>query len=341
MLPLQATSYEASTTRRPSGLRHDNMFDGSFEPAPLHFPNMKAHYLTADVFTDQRFGGNQLAVFPDAREIASDLMPRIAREFNYSETTFVLPPDDPSHTARVRIFTPGGELQFAGHPTVGTAHVLAATGIVPLTGAETRIVLEEGVGPVPVTIRASNGKPDFAQLSVAKLPEVGPPPPSNEQLAAMLSLAPSDLVGGSMMPESVSCGTPFLFVPVRDRKVLARSRVKQDLFEAALRGYVTDMVFVFAMDPEGKDHHVRARMYAPTINVPEDPATGSACVALGGYLANRDPRTEGTLRWIVEQGFEMGRPSILEVEVDKKNGKTIAARVGGKTVIVCEGEMEL
>src|SRR5574338_358322 len=200
---------------------------------------MNVRYYTCDVFTDHTFGGNQLAVFPDATGIAPELMPRIAREFNYSETTFVLPPEDPRHTKRVRIFTPGGELQFAGHPTVGTAHVLAATGIVPLTGPETRIVFEEGVGPVPVAIRATNGTPDFAQLSVAKLPEVGPPPPSNEQLAAMLSLSPDDLVGGSMMPESVSCGTPFLFVPVRDRKVLARSRVKQDLFEAALRGYVT------------------------------------------------------------------------------------------------------
>jgi trans-2,3-dihydro-3-hydroxyanthranilate isomerase len=139
---------------------------------------MRALYLTADVFTDHRFGGNQLAVFPDAREIEPGLMPKIAREFNYSETTFVLPPDDPSHTAKVRIFTPGGELQFAGHPTIGTAHVLAATGVVRLTGPETRIVFEEGVGPVPVTIRATNGRPEFAQLSAAKLPEVGPPPPT-------------------------------------------------------------------------------------------------------------------------------------------------------------------
>src|SRR6185436_10972449 len=122
------------------------------------------HYITADVFTDTPFGGNQLAVFPDAAGISPDLMPAIAREFNYSETTFVLPPDDPSHTARVRIFTPGGELAFAGHPTVGTAHILAATGAVKLVGPETRIVLEEGVGPVPVTIRAKNGEATFAQL---------------------------------------------------------------------------------------------------------------------------------------------------------------------------------
>ena len=114
---------------------------------------MNARYLTADVFTDHQFGGNQLAVFPDASEIHPDLMQQIAREFNYSETTFVLPPSDPRHTAKVRIFTPGGELQFAGHPTVGTAHVLASIGVIPLTGDETHIVFEEGVGPVAVTIR--------------------------------------------------------------------------------------------------------------------------------------------------------------------------------------------
>src|SRR5947199_9795720 len=136
-------------------------------PSLSHFPNMIARYLTADVFTDRKFGGNQLAVFPDAREITPELMPQIAREFNYSETTFVLPPADPSHTAKVRIFTPGGELQFAGHPTVGTAHVLATIGAIALTGDETHIVLEEGVGPVPVTIRSRNGVPEFAQLSVA------------------------------------------------------------------------------------------------------------------------------------------------------------------------------
>ena len=302
---------------------------------------MRARYLTADVFTDHRFGGNQLAVFPDARDIDPGLFQNIAREFNYSETTFVLPPDDPSHTAKVRIFTPGGELQFAGHPTVGTAHVLATIGAVALTGPETRIVFEEGVGPVPVTIRATNGKPRFAQLSAAKLPEVGPPPPPREALAAILGLAAGDLLDGATPPQSVSCGTPFLFVPLRDWATVGRARIRGDVWESTLGSYVTDMVFLFAMDPEHPGHHVRARMFAPGVGVPEDPATGSACAALAGYLAERDPRTDGTLKWIVEQGFEMGRPSILEVEVDKKNGKTTAARVGGKTVLVCEGDMEL
>jgi trans-2,3-dihydro-3-hydroxyanthranilate isomerase len=302
---------------------------------------MNARYLTADVFTDRQFGGNQLAVFPDASKIAPDLMQDIAREFNYSETTFVLPPSDPRHTAKVRIFTPGGELQFAGHPTVGTAHVLATIGVVPLTSDETHIVFEEGVGPVPVTIRSTNGIPHFAQLSVAKLPEVGPPPPSNEVLAGVLSLSPSDLLGGETQPESVSCGTPFLFIPVRDRAAVGRSRINLEKWESALGDYITDKVFVFAMDGENPGSDVRGRMFAPGIGVAEDPATGSACVALGGYLAARDPRFDGTLRWVVEQGFEMGRPSILEVEADKKDGRVTAARVGGKTVVVCEGEMRI
>jgi trans-2,3-dihydro-3-hydroxyanthranilate isomerase len=302
---------------------------------------MNARYLTADVFTDRKFGGNQLAVFPDARQINSDLMPRIAQEFNYSETTFVLPPDDPSHTAKVRIFTPGGELQFAGHPTVGTAHVLASIGAIKLTGDETHIVLEEGVGPVPVTIRAKNGRPDFAQLTAAKLPEIGPPPPSADTLAAMLSLKSGDVLDNGMKAEALSCGTPFLFVPVRDRAAVGRSRIKMDLWESALGGYITKEVFVFAMDAELADNDIRARMFAPGIGVPEDPATGSACVALAGYLAGRDPRTQGTLRWIVEQGFEMGRPSILEIEADKKQGAVTTVRVGGRTVLVCDGTMEL
>jgi trans-2,3-dihydro-3-hydroxyanthranilate isomerase len=302
---------------------------------------MHARYHTCDVFTDRMFGGNQLAVFPDARGIDPELMPRIAREFNFSETTFVLPPDDPAHTAKVRIFTPGGELQFAGHPTVGTAHVLATIGAVPLTGGETSIILEEGVGPVPVTIRARDGRAEFAQLSVAQLPQVGPPPPAGEQLAAALSLSKDDLLRAPMTPEMVSCGTPFLFLPLRDRGAVARARVRADAFDTALSGYPTQMVMVFALDAEDPAHQVRARMFAPSIGVPEDPATGSACVGLGGYLAARDPRREGTLRWIVEQGFEMGRPSILEVEADKRDGAITGVRVGGRTVMVCEGTMTL
>lgn len=295
-------------------------------------------YYTTDVFTRDRFGGNQLAVFPDARDLDPALMQPIAREFNFSETTFVLPPTDPSNTRRVRIFTPGGELQFAGHPTVGTAFVLATTGAIPLQGSETRIVLEEGVGPVPVIIKSDNGKPGFAQLSVAQLPLIGPPAPSARDLAKCLSLEPEDVRTGEWGPEGRSCGTPFLMVPVRDRTALARARPNLDAWEAVLAKYWTSKVFFFCNEPELKGSHYRARMFAPTIGVPEDPATGSACAGFAGYLADRDKRADGTLQWRVEQGFEMGRPSLLDLEADRNKGVITGVRVGGNSVLVSKGE---
>ena len=297
---------------------------------------MRYRFLTADIFTDKPFGGNQLAVFPDAAGLDDEQMFALAREFNFSETTFVFPPEK-GGTRRVRIWTPGGEVPFAGHPTVGTAHVLAETGEIPLTGDSTSIVFEEEVGPVPVTIRAVAGKPVFAQLSVAKLPEVGPPVPTRETLASMLSLEPKDLVGGHFSPQSVSCGLPFLFVALKDRGAVKRSHIRSDQWERTLGSAWASMIMVFSRDPEREGSDIRARMYAPGISVPEDPATGSACAALGGYLAARDPRNDGTLRWVVEQGFEMGRPSIIEVEVDKTASAITGVRVGGASVTISEG----
>ncbi len=294
-------------------------------------------YLTADVFTDQPFGGNQLAVVPDARGLDDERMFAMTREFNYSESVFVFPAEQ-GGTRRVRIWTPGGEVPFAGHPTVGCAHVLAAIGEIALAGEETRIVLEENVGPVPVTIRARDGVPVFAQLSVAMLPEERVPEADPAALAALLSLSPGDLLDGDYAPRAVSCGLPFVFVPVRDRAAVARSKVRIDLWERDLQGRWAEMVMVFAADAERPGSDIRARMYAPGISVPEDPATGSACAALGGYLASRTPR-DGTLRWRVEQGFEMGRPSIIDIEADKSGGAVTGVRVGGETVMVCEGTM--
>ena len=298
-------------------------------------------FLTADVFTGTRFGGNQLAILPDARGLTTAEMHAITREFNYSESTFVLPPDDASHTRRVRIFTPGGEVPFAGHPTVGTAHVLAAIGEIALTGEETRVVLEEGVGPVPVTIRARDGVPVFAQLTAAKLPEVLPQLPGREALAPMLSLGVEDILDGEWAPQAVSCGLPFAFVAVRDRDAVRRARLRLDRWEETLAGNEAHMVMVFAMGAEEPGHDVRARMFGPGVGVPEDPATGSACAALGGYLAARDASTDGTRRWVVEQGYEMGRPSLLHVECDKRAGAVTAVRVGGETVLVCEGTINV
>jgi len=298
-------------------------------------------YLTVDVFTDVPFSGNQLAVFPDARGIPEHRLLDVTREFNYSETTFVYPADDPAHTRRVRIFTPGAEVPFAGHPTVGTAHVLAAIGEIPLDGDRTRIVFEEGVGPVPIAIRSSQGVPVSAQLSVAMLPEIGPLAASRDAIAATLGLDLSDLLNDDWSPQALSCGLPFLFVPVRSLAAVSKARVRMDAWDATLKGTWASEVFVFAPGGERPGTAFHARMFAPGLNVPEDPATGSANAALAGYLAARDPRRDGLLTWQVEQGFEMGRPSIIDVEADMANGEVTAVRVGGASVLVAEGTMAI
>ncbi|MFL5579172.1 MAG: PhzF family phenazine biosynthesis protein [Gemmatimonadaceae bacterium] len=301
---------------------------------------MRYKFVTCDVFTAKRFGGNQLAVLPDARGLTDAQMLAVTREFGYSETVFVLPPEH-GGTRRVRIYTPGGEVPFAGHPTVGCAAVLAHAGLVTLAGGRGRVVLEEGVGPVPVSLRAADRGLAYAQFTAAKLPETGPAPPPREALAAMLSLAPDDLLDGEWAPQGVSCGLAFLLVPLRDRDAVRRSRMRLDQWERTLKGWWSEKVLLFSRDPEHGGPGARARMYAPGIGVPEDPATGSAAAALAGYLAARDPRREGTLAWAIEQGYEMGRPSQIEIEADKHDGRVTAVRVGGNAVVVAEGEIEI
>lgn len=306
---------------------------------------MRCRFITADVFTSRPLEGNPLAVFPDARGLSDPLMQRIAREMNLSETVFVLPPDDPRHTRCLRIFTPKTELPFAGHPTVGTAHVLAALGEIPLTGKETTIVFEEQVGPVPVLIRTEEGRPHrptFTQLSVAKLPEAGPTPPGAAELAEMLSLAPDDVLSaGEDHPQGFSCGNPFLFIPLRDRDALRRARLRIDIWEDMLLDGWATKVYLICREPELPGSHIRARMFSPDLGIGEDPATGAAVSALGGYLGIRAPERDGTIKWVIEQGFEMGRPSLLHLEVDKQGGEITGVRVGGSSVLVSEGTLEL
>lgn len=300
-----------------------------------------ARYITADVFTDKAFGGNQLAVFPDATGIPEEMLLPITREFNFSETTFCYPPTNPAHTRRVRIFTPGAEVPFAGHPTIGTAHVLAATGAVPSSGNKVEMVLEEGVGPVHVAVTLEGGAPVFAQLSVAKLPEIGPPPPSRGVLADILSLDVDDFVAGRLRPRPVSCGLPFLLIPVRDVAAVARARVRLERWEETLKSYWAPDIMVFAPDPDPAMADYHARVFVPGFSVPEDPATGSAAACLAGYLAMGEHEQEGTLKWTIDQGIEMGRPSRINVEADKAGGAVTAIRVGGTSVLVSEGALRI
>lgn len=304
---------------------------------------MSYDFYTADVFTDHLHGGNPLAVVPNANGLSDAQMQAITREFNYSETVFVFPPEESSNTRRVRIFTPGAELPFAGHPTVGCAFVLASIGEIPLNGEETQIVLEEGVGPVPVLIRSNGGKPVFTQLTSARLPEINDPPPRPEILSEILSLEPSHIVADDMIePEAVSCGVPYLFIPIKKPEMLSWAKVDIPKWEQHLRGYWAPEMFVFSTEDWSnifEGGHIRARMFAPGLGILEDPATGSACAALAGFLALRADTRDGTLRWMVDQGVEMGRPSRLELEVDLKRGQLASIKVGGCSVLVSSGTL--
>ncbi len=311
---------------------------------------MSYQFYTVDVFTDTQFGGNQLAVLPDARGLTVEQMHSITREFNFSETVFVFPPEDPSNTRRLRIFTPGSELPFAGHPTVGTAFVLALTGHIPLAGDETAIVFEEGVGPVNVAIRLKDGRPTFTQLSAARMPERGPETYDVATIASILSLAPEDLyTEGPYSIEGFSVGLPFVIVPIRDLDALGRARASLDLWEKALKGSWSPDIYMFCEREESAarngvasgDAVLQVRMLAPLLGVPEDPATGSAAAAFAGYLAARSSVRDGTVRYTLHQGIEMGRPSKLLVETDLAGGEVTAVRVGGASVLVSSGTLHM
>jgi trans-2,3-dihydro-3-hydroxyanthranilate isomerase len=297
---------------------------------------MRAKFHTLDVFTDRVFGGNPLAVFPDAEGIAPQTMQRIARELNLSETGFVTGVEGASFA--VRIFTPLGELPFAGHPTVGTAMLLTMLGRVPGSERVARLVLREEVGPVPVEVRMEDGRPTFAMFAAPRVPELGPPHPAPAALAEVLSIAESDL-GGSLPTANYSAGVPFLFVSVRSRDALARARVDLAAWERHVAGAWAPHLYVSTDDAGEEGVALRARMFAPAMGIAEDPATGGAATALAGLLAARDAATDGTWGWKVLQGMEMGRPSRILIEADVLGSRVAQVRVGGGAVLVSEGEM--
>ena len=293
---------------------------------------------TLDVFTDKQFGGNPLAVVLDADALDVAQMQKIAAEFNLSETVFVLKPAQAGTNRRkLRIFTPQSELPFAGHPTVGTSYLLAALHLVEVSPADPVMVLEEGVGDVPVTVNFDKGSLVSTRMSVPKMPERGPEPPPREKLAAMLSLAEADLFPG---PAAWSCGVPFLFLPVRDRAAIARARLRMDLWEELLSGWWARNLFPFTTDTVSGNAQVHARVFAPALGVAEDPATGAAACALAGFLHDWSPDSNRR-HWRIEQGFEMGRPSHIELETDFADGRITGVRVGGTSVLVSEGWMNV
>ena len=292
-------------------------------------------FVIVDVFTEQPFGGNQLAVFPDARGISDRAMQALAREFNFAETTFVLPPRDPRHARQVRIFTPKAELPFAGHPTVGTAAVLARLGLVQHAAGAATIVLEEGVGPITVEIQL-HGDRTFARLATERKVESPAFLPERGAAAAALSLGTNEILETWF----ASVGVPFCFVRLASKAAVDRAVLDRAAWSANFACAWAPNLYFFAGDlSAGASLHVR--MFAPAYGIEEDPGTGSGAAALAGCLAGRLPDQDGTFTWDIDQGVAMGRPSHIEASALKRRGRVVKIMVGGAAVIVGEGTMHV
>ncbi len=292
---------------------------------------------TVDVFTAQRFGGNQLAVLTDARGLDTAAMQRIAAEFGYAESTFVLPPQDPAHTAQVRIFTPAREMPFAGHPNVGTAFVLASRGAVFGKPVGERILFEEGAGLVTIDIRR-DGEAVTSCLVTApqRLQRLGEV--DAKVVAECLGLSAADVMTRAHAPVAASVGVPFVFAELADSAAVEKARPDVATFHARFPVHGADGVFIYARKDAGTLH---ARMFAPNMGVGEDAATGSAGAAVTALLAAASPAADLTLRLDIHQGREMGRPSLMKGEADKRGGRIAAARIGGPCVAVTQGRIRL
>jgi trans-2,3-dihydro-3-hydroxyanthranilate isomerase len=299
---------------------------------------MQRRYITIDVFTDRAFGGNPLAVVLDGGGLSTAQMQSIASEFNYSETTFVLPPRDRANDAQVRIFTVNRELPFAGHPNVGTAFVLAIQAAKP----PTRLLFEEGAGLVAVEILMEEDKVVGAELTapqgLKKFTQL-----TAEQAAACASLSAADIRTDRHPPQIVSVGLPFLVVEVASREALRRARPDAAAFARTFPCDGSDAAYFYTRDvPAAEACDLQARMFHPgSSGLSEDPATGSATVAAAALLADLAGERDGELKLRIGQGVDMGRPSLLLTRVRKANGVVASAHVGGACVQMMEGTFRL
>ena len=301
---------------------------------------MTYSFHTLDVFTNRRFAGNPLAVVLDADGLSTLQMQTIAREFNLSETIFVMAPTDPANTARVRIFFPNGEIPFAGHPTVGCA-ILLATRLPRHEGADVTIRLEEEAGLVPVSVTNLDGVPR-AMFTAPVIPVEIPHEATDPRLVAQaVGLAPEELGLGDHVPRLHKAGPGCLHVPVRSRDALARARPIEPHWSALFERLATDQGYLYTPGGDQPDTAYRARMFAPTAMTPEDPATGSATAMLAAQLLVSEHLADGTHQWELEQGYEMGRPSDLHLEADVVAGRLTAVRVAGQAVHVMSGTLAI
>jgi trans-2,3-dihydro-3-hydroxyanthranilate isomerase len=300
---------------------------------------VKRPYYLLDVFTDTPLAGNPLAVVLDSAGLDAPRMQSMAREFNLSETVFVFDPHNPVNSARIRIFTPLKELPFAGHPTVGTAALLAELRAADyLKNQEVGVVLEETIGTVSCTVRRSQQKTTHAHFNLPALPKIYGAASAKDKIAAALGLAESDLGFAAHEPSLYSAGLPTVLIPIKDLRTIAAAKPNLGLFEEA---FGEAAVYLYTYETFDIANHYHARMFAPHLGVFEDPATGSSAAALAGALMAFQNPGDGEHMIRIEQGVEMGRPSLIVLGLSVEGGNLQSASIGGPAVIVGEGTLRL
>jgi len=294
---------------------------------------MKFQYYICDVFTNRRFGGNQLAVLPDARGLTDLQMQQIAREFNFSESSFVFPAEE-GNTRKVRIYTPTTEVPFAGHPNIGTAFILASIGEFEEFNETTKIVFEEKAGLVPITLNKIGDETIWCELEAPEKFSIGSAVPI-ETLASAISLPTSELVIDNHPPQVASVGLPFLIAELRDKSALERAKINIKGFEKIAAQGITPDVHIYIQSNDAFD--IRSRMFAPFDGIQEDPATGSANCALAGLLSHNSELKSASFEYQIAQGVEMGRPSLLTARTEKIDNVVISTWIGGSSILVSKG----
>jgi trans-2,3-dihydro-3-hydroxyanthranilate isomerase len=298
-------------------------------------------YLHLDVFTNEKFGGNQLAVFPDARGLSTELMQAVTREMNFSESTFILPAERPDSDIRMRIFTPGREMPMAGHPTVGSTFALALDGVI--AAGQRRWVFGLNIGPTPVDIDWVADRPTFVWMTQQR-PVFGPVVTDVEAAARAVGADAGAIRDTGLPVQEVSCGVPFVFVPLVTRAAVDAAIPNLAVFNAlcGAAGVDNHAMFVFSREPGADGATVYSRMFAPGLGVLEDPATGAASGPLGCYLVKHGavpPEQAGKILSL--QGVKMGRPSWIHIAIGMDGGEINKVQIGGEAVLVGEGYLDL
>lgn len=303
---------------------------------------MRLPFHTLDVFTETRFAGNPLAVVLEADRLDVAAMQRIAREFALSETVFLSKPTNPAHSARMRIFTPAAEVPFAGHPTVGAAVLVSS--LKRQTGggdSDALVLFEQPVGTVRVGVKLRSGAEPYAEFDAPKIPELAPGLPASERIAAAIGLLPNEIGFENHVPARVAAGNSFAMIPVATLDAMGKVAVNHAHWNAVFADSGILGAYLYSRECQHTTSSFHARMFAPGLGIPEDPATGSAAICLAGAVYRFDKLPDGMHRRIIEQGFEMDRPSFMTLTMVVRNGRLETVRLGGHAVSMTSGSLDI